>query len=223
MKFGKISYLNLLPFDIFIKKYPIQSSFKMFINHHTNYPAKLNKDFLHKRIDAGFISSIAGVKANKTKSGIIAYGAVWSVIAINRDNKLDYQSASSNILSQILNVKGEILIGDRALRYIIEHNDYIDLGERWHQKHSLPFVFGLLCCNKNTAFYNKLSNTFNKSKPKIPHYILQIRAVEAKLPKQFIKEYLNHIHYKVTAKAQKSLNIFYRQVRLKQLKAPARF
>ena len=52
MRFGKIDYLNLAPFDVFIKKYPIQNSFKLFINHHKSYPAKLNKEFLFKKIDA---------------------------------------------------------------------------------------------------------------------------------------------------------------------------
>lgn len=226
MRFGKINYLNLAPFDIFIKKYPTQSSFKLFINHHKNYPAKLNKEFLFKRIDAGFISSIAGIKAKKTKSAIISYGEVWSVIAIKNGNKFDYQSASSNALSIVLKIDGEILIGDRALKYKLGHTinkDYIDLGLEWYKKHRLPFVFGLLCCNKFEKFYNKLSKSFNNQNIKIPQYILNKYENLTKIKKNDIKEYLRHIHYKVSNKPKISLNRFYRGVRLARIKVPSRF
>ena len=226
MRFGKISYLNLVPFDIFIKKYPALSSFKLFINHHKNYPAKLNKEFLFKRIDAGFISSIAGINAKKTKSAIIAYGEVWSVIAIKSDNKFDYQSASSNALSIILKIDGEILIGDRALKYKLGHKldkDYIDLGLEWYKKYRLPFVFGLLCCNKFEKFYNNISKSFNNQNTKIPQYILKDYENLTKIKKDNIKEYLKHIHYKVSNKSKISLNRFYRSIRLARIKVPSRF
>ena len=226
MRFGKIDYLNLLPFDIFIKKYPIQSSFKLFINHHKNYPARLNKEFLFKRIDAGFISSIAGIKAKKTKSAIISNGEVWSVIAIKSKKRFDYQSASSNALSIVLKINGEILIGDKALRYKLGHKidkDYIDLGLEWYKKYNLPFVFGLLCCNKFEKFYNKLSISFNHKHIKIPQYILKEQENLTNINKENIREYLQHIHYKVSSKATISLKRFYRSTRLARIKAPSRF
>lgn len=226
MRFGKIDYLNLAPFDIFIKKYPTQSSFKLFINHHKNYPAKLNKEFLFKRIDAGFISSIAGMKSKKTKSAIISYGEVWSVVAIKSDNKFDYQSASSNALSIVLKIDGEILIGNRALGYKLGHKldkDYIDLGLEWYKKYRLPFVFGLLCCNKFEKFYNKLSESFNNQNIKIPQYLLKEYENLTKIKKGDIKEYLKHIHYKVSNKPKIGLNRFYRCVRLARIKTPSRF
>ena len=226
MRFGKIDYLNLAPFDIFIKRYPAQSAFKLFINHHKNYPARLNKEFLFKRIDAGFISSIAGMKAKKTKSAIISYGEVWSVIAIKSDNKFDYQSASSNALSIILKIDGEILIGDRALRYKLGHTlerDYIDLGLEWYKRYRLPFVFGLLCCNRFERFYNKLSRAFNNQNIKIPHYIMQEYENLTNIKKDDIKAYLRHIHYKVSNKPKTSLKRFYRAIRLSRIKIPSRF
>ncbi|MGX3010193.1 MqnA/MqnD/SBP family protein [Helicobacter sp. 23-1044] len=223
MRFGKISYLNLVPFDIFIKKYPAPSAFKAFLNHHKSYPAKLNKDFLFRRIDAGFISSIAGVNAQKTNSGIVAYGAVWSVIVLPKATKSDYQSASSNALAQILGVKGEVLIGDRALRYKLSGGKYVDLGLAWWEKHHLPFVFGLLCFNKNADFYNKISARFNASRVKIPQYLLEIYAKNSSVAKNDILEYLTHIHYKITPKGKVALNRFYRALRINRIRAPRRF
>lgn len=224
MRFGKISYLNLVPFDVFIKKYPTTSSFKIFLNHHKNYPAKLNKEFLFSRIDAGFISSIAGLKAKKTRSGIISYDEVWSVIAIPSDeNILDYQSATSNTLSRALGINGEILIGDRALKYKLNGGEYIDLGELWYKKYRLPFVFGLFCYNKNEDFYKRMSNSFNKKNIKIPYYILESYAKSSGIPAKDIIEYLKHIHYKVSNKPNISLKRFYRLARLKFIKPPSRF
>lgn len=222
MRFGKISYLNLVPFDIFIKKYPTTSAFKAFLNHHKSYPAKLNKEFLFKRIDAGFISSIAGMKAHKTNSGIVAYGAVWSVIVIPRATKSDYQSASSNALAQILGVKGEVLIGDRALRYKLSGAEYVDLGQKWWEKHYLPFVFGLLCFNKNAPFYEAISAHFNVTHVKIPQYLLENYAKNSCVTKHDILEYLTHIHYKITPKCKIALERFYRLVRLNRIKVPCR-
>ncbi|MDE6886735.1 MAG: menaquinone biosynthesis protein [Helicobacteraceae bacterium] len=224
MRFGKISYLNLLPFDVFVKQYPINSSFKLFLNHNKNYPSKLNKEFLFKRIDAGFISSIAGIKAKKAKSGIISYGEVWSVIAIPKENKLDYQSASSNALSRILKINGEILIGDRALRYKLTGGKCTDLGKIWWDKYHLPFVFGLFCYNNYKDIYLKLSNAFNKRNIKIPQYILSKHSSTSGIAKSDIKEYLKHIHYNgAKKKPQIALNRFYRLVRIERIKVPSRF
>lgn len=225
MKFGKISYLNLAPFDIFIKKYPTNSAFKLFLNNRKNYPSKLNNEFLFKRIDAGFISSIAAIKAKKTKSGIISYGEVWSVISIKKENKLDYQSASSNALSKILKINGEVLIGDRALKYKLENkkNKYLDLGEEWYKKYKLPFVFGLLCYNKNKDFYSKISTNFNKKNIKIPQYLLNNYSQDLNLSKKNINEYLTKIKYKVSNKSKIALYRFYRLTRIYRIKPPKKF
>ncbi len=225
MRFGKIDYLNLVPFDVFIKQYPTQSSFTMFLNHHKSYPANLNREFLFRRIDAGFISSIAGMKAKKTNSAIISYGAVWSVISIKKANKLDYQSASSNALSKILKINGEVLIGDRALQYKLQNpsDNFIDLGFAWHEKHHLPFVFGLLCYNAHSEFYNKLSRDFNKKTIHIPQYLLDYYAKNTNIDKNDIRCYLKQIHYKVSFKPQVALKRFYRFVRLCSIKPPKRF
>lgn len=223
MRFGKISYLNLVPFDIFIKKYPTTSAFKAFLNHHKSYPAKLNKEFLFRRIDAGFISSIAGAKARKTNSGIVAYGAVWSVIVIPKATKSDYQSASSNALARILGVSGEVLIGDRALRYKLSGGKYVDLGQKWWEKYRLPFVFGLLCFNSDENFYKAISAKFNATRVKIPQYLLANYAKDSGIAKRDILEYLTRIHYKITPKGKVALGRFYRLARINRIKTQGRF
>lgn len=223
MRFGKISYLNLVPFDIFIKKYPTTSAFKAFLNHHKSYPAKLNKEFLFRRIDAGFISSIAGARARKTNSGIVANGAVWSVIVIPKATKSDYQSASSNALARILGVSGEVLIGDRALRYKLSGGKYVDLGQKWWEKYHLPFVFGLLCFNSDEAFYKAISAKFNATRVKIPQYLLTNYAKNSGVAKRDILEYLTQIHYKITPKGKVALGRFYRLARINRIKTQGRF
>ena len=94
MRFGKIQYLNLLPFDVFVKSYPATTRFKSAAFANRSYPSKLNQSFLFHRIDAGFISTIAGATAHRkhkaTQAGIIAKGAVWSVLSLesNGDSAL---------------------------------------------------------------------------------------------------------------------------------------
>ncbi|MGX2972470.1 MqnA/MqnD/SBP family protein [Helicobacter sp. T3_23-1059] len=141
MRFGKIEFLNLLPFDMFIKSYPLPSRFKQSLFAKSSYPAKLNQSFLFNRIDAGFISSIAGVESHRklngkyaTKSGIIAKGAVWSVLVRHASLKADFQSDTSNALSKVLNLKGEVLIGDKALLWLYK-NFYQNLQDLQNPQH----------------------------------------------------------------------------------------
>ena len=226
MRFGKIDYLNLAPFDVFIKSYPSTSGFKYFINLRKSYPAKLNSDFLLGRIDAGFISSIAGYKSHlknsATMSGIIAKGAVWSVIVMPKNDKSDYQSATSNALCKVLGLNGEVLIGDRALKYRYNKGEHLDMGELWFQKEGLPFVFGRFCFTKHRKLYENISKAFNAKRIKIPHYILMQYAKRLEIPPSYILEYLKHIYYKIGPKEILGLKRFYRHLNLKRIKKPDR-
>ncbi|KAA8707808.1 hypothetical protein F4V45_08045 [Helicobacter canis] len=100
MRFGKIQYLNLMPFDVFLKSYPIPTRYKSAAFANRSYPSKLNQSFLFHRIDAGFISTIAGCTAHRkqrgTQAGIVAKGAVWSVLSLesNGDSALGEQCGS---------------------------------------------------------------------------------------------------------------------------------
>ncbi|WP_066387709.1 MqnA/MqnD/SBP family protein [Helicobacter himalayensis] len=234
MRFGKIAYLNLLPFDVFIKAYPLPSFMKRYITLKKSYPSKLNEDFLFGRIDAGFISSIAGMRAHlknhATKSGIISKGAVWSVLAL-QGSGLDYQSATSNALLQVLNLQGKVLIGDRAL--LVKFGDSkcarnaLDLGAVWWEKEGVPFVFGRLCFHRFGARLQHLSTEFNRTfdtkYKKIPYFILQDASKKSGIKADFIKQYLQRIFYKISPKERVGLERFYRAVRLKQIKQPQRF
>ena len=262
MRFGKIQYLNLVPFDVFLKSYPLHSRFKLAAFARKSYPAKLNQSFFFRRIDAGFISTIAGYKSHQkrkaTCAGIIAKGAVWSVLAIDVESSLkppldsstkvaraaisakasvktlassphspkiprkDYQSDTSNILCEVLGLRGSVLIGDRALQYRFSGEEAIDMGQQWWDRYRLPFVFGRLCYNNHAALYAKLAKAFTRRRVKIPYYILQARALESKIPRDYIKEYLTHIHYSIGVKERLGLDRFYRAVRLCGLKPPKR-
>ncbi|PAF48553.1 menaquinone biosynthesis protein [Helicobacter sp. 12S02634-8] len=227
MRFGKIEYINLLPFDVFIKAYPATSGFKKFLQLKKSYPARLNKDFLFQRIDAGFISSIAGYssarKHKATNSAIIAKGSVWSVMVIPAPQAQDYQSATSNALCKVLGLQGEVLIGDRALAYRYLGGAHTDMGEVWYAKTHLPFVFGRFCFNTHRDFYQKISTHFNQKPIKIPHYILMQYAQKTSISKQYILEYLKHIYYKMGPKEKLGLQRFYHALLLKKIKKPARF
>lgn len=227
MRFGKIEYLNLLPFDVFVKKYPLPAYFKMFLNLKKSYPSKLNMDFLHRRIDAGFISSIAGYdcvrKKQTTIAGIVAKGAVWSVLVLPNEQKDDYQSASSNALAKVLGIKGEVLIGDKALIYKLSGGAAIDLGEKWWDIHHLGFSFGRLCFNRYARFYKHLACSFVKTSVKIPYYILCERSRQSGVSQKDILAYLKHIHYRIGKKENIAISRFYAKVRLNRIKKPMRF
>ncbi len=238
MRFGKIEYLNLLTFDIFLKQYKTTSNFKSILNLKKNYPSRLNKEFLYNRIDAGFISSIAGInshyKSRTCKVGIIANKEVWSVLLIDSKTTMDYQSATSNALSIVLGLTGGVLIGDRALKYYYDNEnklDMLDMATLWHKKTRLPFVFGYLCFNKYGDFYQKLAIDFNKKVGKnkfykgikIPHYLIMPYVKNIGISKKFAQQYLKNIYYTIGTKEYTALIRFYRELRLKHIKPPKRF
>ncbi len=211
MLFGKIDYINLLPFYIFIKKYIRSSQTKQSINYKKSFPSKINKSFKKRTIDAAFISSIESKKGNFKclDVGIIAKGEIQSVILKEGEFKPDSHSATSNQLACVLNLEGEVIIGDKALKaYLQNPNEYIDLAKRWQEKNNLPFVFARLCVNRNRCYYNKLSNKFLKTNIKIPQYIKKQYILSRKIEGKDIDNYLSLVSYKIDQKSKQSLKKF---------------
>ncbi|QCD44004.1 MqnA/MqnD/SBP family protein [Campylobacter mucosalis] len=218
MKFGKIDYLNLLPFHIFLKRSSLTNAVKKGIEHKKDVPSKLNKALLNNRIDAAVISSIESrrSKYKKLNFGIVAKKDVKSVLVRkSSEPKLDVASASSNMLAKILNIKGEVIIGDRALKAYLQEGEskFYDLGKIWHSRTGLPFVFGRFCYTKNASAYNKLVKNFLKQNIKIPRYILEQYATSRGISPNDIKWYLKFITYKMGKKEQQGLKIFIKKAR----------
>lgn len=218
MKFGKIDYLNLLPFHVFLKRSSLKSYTKKSIEHKKDVPAKLNKALKKNQIDAAVISSIESryKKYKILNMGIVAKRDVKSVLVRkNSKNKNDPASASSNMLAKILGIDGEVIIGDRALKAYLTDGDgcFYDLANIWHKKTGLPFVFGRLTCAKYTSFYKSLAKNFTKRPVKIPQYILEQYSQTRKIEKEKIIWYLKYISYKIKTKEQKSYKLFLRKAR----------
>lgn len=218
MLFGKIDYLNLLPFHVFLKQSPLPSYFKKSIEFKKGVPSKLCKELANRRVDAAVISAIESRKKRfKTLNmGIVAKKEVLSVLVRkNSPTKKDPASMSSNMLARILDIDGEVIIGDRALySYINEGKDkFYDLAKIWNTKTNLPFVFAKFCLIKNFDFYNALLCKFIHKNIKIPQYILKFYSKSRKINEINIKYYLKFISYKIERKEQKSLRIFLRKAR----------
>jgi len=211
MVFGKIEYLNLLPFHVFMKRFTKGSSAKMSMEYKKNVPSAVNRAFHARRVDAAFISSISAQKSSYVSLGIIAKKSVKSVLVIpTKKSKKDVESASSNILADILQLEGEVIIGDKALRYALENEDYIDLAQEWYRRYRLPFVFALLCYHKEQKLYTKIAREFLKKEVKIPRYLLQRASKKSHISQEEILAYLQLISYKVDTQAKRGLKKFYK-------------
>ena len=210
MVFGKIEYLNLLPFHVFMKRFTKSSQQSASMHYKRGVPAEVNKKFLSRRVDAAFISSISAQKHSHVELGIVAKKDVKSVLVIpSKNNKSDVESASSNVLARILNVNGEVLIGDKALRYYLSNKPHVDLAEEWNKRHNSSFVFALLCYHKDKKVYKEIQKQFLKSKVKIPRYILKQASLRTSVKEKDILEYLEVISYNLDAKAKLGLKKFY--------------
>ncbi|MEA3371810.1 MAG: MqnA/MqnD/SBP family protein [Campylobacterota bacterium] len=210
MVFGKIEYLNLLPFHVFMKRFTKSSQQSASMHYKRGVPAQINKKFLSRRVDAAFISSISAQKFSHVNLGIVAKKDVQSVLVIpSNTNRSDVESASSNVLARILDVKGEVLIGDKALRYYLSGKSHIDLAGEWNKRFDSSFVFALLCYHKDKKIYKKIEREFLKRRVRIPRYILAQASKRTSVKEADILEYLESISYKLDAKAKLGLKKFY--------------
>ncbi len=211
MIFGKIDYINLLPFHIFLKRSSMNNAFKKAVQYKQGVPSDINLKFEKRQVSAAFISSIKSNKKNilTLPLGIVAKSSVKSVIVKKGMQKDDPASATSNALSHILNIQGKVSIGDIALKkYLKNPEQYIDLAKKWHEKYHLPFVFAVLCVNKYFSTYKKLAIKFKNKKIKIPQYILKDYASERNIEAKEIKEYLTLISYNINEKEKRGLKLF---------------
>jgi chorismate dehydratase len=216
--FGKIDFLNLLPFHVFMKRYTSTLRTHQSLNYHKGVPSALNRSFASRRIDAAFISSITARNCHHFNVGIVAKHEVLSVLSLPCDeNKKDTDSATSNLLAQLLEVQGEVLIGDKALRYYYSGKEHTDLGKVWHEKTGLPFVFALLCTHHHTNELKKLSQKFIQNPIKIPYYILMENARKSDLTAAQITHYLKFISYKIEEKEKKGYKKFLKEAKMRGL------
>ncbi len=203
-----------------MKRFLRYSGMKQSMEYHKSVPAKINEKFSAKRVDGAYISSINSRKCRRPKLGIIAKKEVKSVLVIpHLPSQNDIESATSNALAKILQLEGKILIGDKALRYALEHDDYIDMAALWYERTGLPFVFATLCFNKKSSFAKKLERNFTKkaSLIKIPRYILQKASQKSSIPQNEILAYLQLIEYTLNTKSRKSLQKFLNKAKQKNL------
>jgi len=175
--FASISYLNLLPFQIFIKKKINNTQIKQIMLFRRSIPS-----------------------ANQE---------VYSVFALNGKQSFDIESDTSNALCKVLNIKGQVLIGDKALKYYLNGaENYKDLSLEWYKTYNLPFVFARLCYNKNGTLIKKITKKFLSKKIRIPQYYLKKEANKRGITQKELLWYLNNIYYKIGYKEEKSLKLF---------------
>ncbi|MEN8147754.1 MAG: MqnA/MqnD/SBP family protein [Campylobacterota bacterium] len=211
MLFGKIEYLNLLPFHLFMKRYSRSTRHYMSFRYKKGVPSKINTEYAARRVDAAFISSIKAQKESYVDLGIIAKKEVLSVLLLPSETDCeDRESASSNILAKVLGLKGEVLIGDKALRhYLREDEDAIDLAKAWHDRYNLPFVFALLCYHQHDTEIKKLARAFKKDHRKIPQYQLKNASKRTGISPKAIQHYLTYISYELDNRAKAGLRKFW--------------
>ena len=211
MIFAKIDFINLLPFHVYIKRQTKSNQLKAIIEYHQSYPSKINKKFKKRKVDAAFISSIASRGEKALPLGIVAKADVQSVLLIPGEYAKDYQSDTSNALAKVLGLQGQVLIGDKALKFFHEHpnkKEFLDLATCWQQKYHLPFVFALLCYNQHQNKLQRLTKNFNKRHIKIPQYILKQYEARSGITAQQITDYLKKIDYTIGYKEKRALKRF---------------
>ncbi|QKF78580.1 MqnA/MqnD/SBP family protein [Arcobacter defluvii] len=210
MIFSKIDFINLLPFHIFIKKTIKSSQLKSIIEYKKSYPSYISNKFKKRKVDSAFISSIASRNEKFLDFGIVARNEVLSVLLIPGVEAKDYQSKTSNVLADVLNLKGEVIIGDKALKFYHDNPNSLklDLAKEWQKKYNLPFVFAVLCYNKHEKRLKKLTKNFNKKYIKIPQYILEQYSKRSGVSKENILKYLEKIDYDLGYKEKRALKLF---------------
>jgi len=213
LKFGSISYLNLLPFQVYMKRRSPSTQFAQMLRWRRAVPSAINRDFRRGRVHAAFISSIASRRCRCTDLGIVADGPVYSVFVLPEASAPDPASATSNRLAGLLGLQGRVLIGDTALKHYLEGGEGIDLAEAWKEKTGLPFVFARLCHNHHGDRIQALAKRFAMSEVPIPRYLLNKEAGKRGISPAQLRWYLNHINYQIGWREKKSLERFLKEAR----------
>ncbi len=208
MLFGSISYLNLLPFQLFLKKYLRSNGAKIAFRYKRAVPSQINRSLMRGEVNAAFISSIHSPRFSCTDLGIIAENKVYSVFVIPDESGDDPASETSNRLAKILGLNGKVLIGDTALKYYLDGGEGIDLAEEWHKRTGLPFVFARLCYNRHGKAIERLARKFAQTKVRIPQYILKQEAAKRGITPAQLTWYLSYIHYEMGWREKRSLKRF---------------
>ena len=208
MLFGSISYLNLLPFQLFLKRTIPHNGAQMAFRYKRAVPSQINASLQRREVNAAFISSVHSPRFRCTDLGIIADRHVYSVFVLPEAEATDPASATSNRLAQLLDLHGRVLIGDAALRYYLEGGEGIDLAEAWHARTGLPFVFARLCYNRHGKEIQKLAKRFAHTHIRIPQYVLKQEAAKRGITPKQLLWYLEHIHYEMDWQAKRGLKKF---------------
>jgi chorismate dehydratase len=209
--FGKIDYINLAPFHVYLKRHIKNSRFKQSIEYKKSYPSHINKLFKRRQVDAAFISSIESRRGNFRcyDAGIVAHREIRSVLVKRGAYRSDSESATSNALAKRLGIDGEVIIGDKALRAWLENpSAYEDLAALWYAKYRLPFVFARFCVNRHHDYYRGVIRGFLRARTKIPLYMLRRYADRSGIPVREIRSYLKLVHYEIDHHAARGLEKF---------------
>jgi chorismate dehydratase len=208
--FGSIRYLNLLPFQLFLKRARLSNQTKQAMRYRRDVPSAINLAFKRRRVDAAFISSVVSRHCRCTQLGIIADGPVYSVFVVPGEGQEDVESATSNQLARILGLHGEVLIGDKALRYFLDGGRGIDLGAEWQQRTGLPFVFARLCYNRHGKQIERLAKKFGRTRTRVPQGVLRRESARRGMQPQQVAWYLQHIEYRIDHRGRRALRRFWK-------------
>ena len=210
--FGSISYLNLLPFQVYMKRRSPSTQFAQMLRWRRAVPSVINRRFRQGHVHAAFISSIESRRCRCTDLGIVADGAVHSVFVLPGEHATDPASASSNALAEVLGLQGQVIIGDAALRHRLSGGEGIDLAQAWKERTGLPFVFARLCYNRQGKRIRELAKDFGSKEWKIPRYILEREAKKRQISPAQLRWYLSHIDYRIGWREKKGLKLFLKKV-----------
>ncbi|MEO1941679.1 MAG: MqnA/MqnD/SBP family protein [Campylobacterales bacterium] len=222
-RFGEINYLNLLPFRFYLKRHRYREKWVI----KTGTPAQVNRWFREGRIDGGFLSSIRAVEGVRYPVGIGAEGSVWSVLLSPAREGGDPASNTSNLLPMALDLKGQVVIGDRALQlYLKEPEKWVDLGEEWYRRFQLPFLFAQLSSRYPSRELERVVAGFLKRGRRvyrIPRYILQWEGARRGLAPRQVERYLQLIRYPVGWREELGFKRFLRLLGKKGVKIKRRW
>ncbi len=210
MLFGSIQYLNLLPFQLFLKRALPHNGAKMAFRYKRAVPSQINASLRRGEVNAAFISSVHAPRFTCTDLGIIARGAVYSVLVLPEAEGDDPASETSNRLAKVLGLHGRVLIGDAALKYYLDGGEGIDLAAEWYARTGLPFTFARLCYNRHGAIIKKLARDFTQHRTRIPQYILKREAAKRGITPKQLSWYLENIHYEMDWEVKRGLRKFLR-------------
>lgn len=172
---------------------------------------------LHHRVPLNRIETLAVDEASRTSV------ALAKILIAEESGRLPISFVFSPGDAELKDTDAALVIGDPAFRWSRDGYTPLDLGEEWHRRRSLPFVFAVMVRNPGMSGRDIEDRIGKATRRGLAAASAIARSYDADVDPLRAEHYLRHvIRYDLGAREKEGLALFHSLARGRGLLAPAK-